>query len=124
MPDLSIKLRVNFDLFKIDFKVINYVMSLARLFSFKLIRSEVFEDAVNAVVNVLNMQMTYSYRRESFFFQKKVNGIIVEEVNMVLSSKEYNTYVSGTIIRGNLHARYATERSIGFINLGDFGKSK
>lgn len=123
VSDYSIKLKLNIDYTKIDFRLLNYIMSLAQLLTLELIRSEQFEAIINAVVSALNMKMTYVYKYKSFLFQRKLNGKIVEEVRMILTSEELDYLFSSFVSMTGLAVKFASERSIGIGNLGDFGKS-
>lgn len=119
----SIKLKLNVNVLQIDFKILNYIMSLAQLLTFDLIRSSQFEAIISAVVGALNMKMTYKYKFKRFLFQRKLNGLIVEEVNMVLTSEEFERTHSSSITGVGLGFKFASERGISSENLGDLGRS-
>lgn len=119
--DFKIKLKVNVSILKIDINCINYIMSLSQLLILELIKSEEFEKIVNIVVSALNMKMTYTYKYRRFFFQRKLNNEIVEEINMILTSQDFSHHYSGSVT--DLRICYAFEQPIGFGNLGDLGKS-
>lgn len=123
VPDFSIQLKINIDVININFAYLNYIMSLAQLLTLDLIRSDQFEAIINAVVGALNMRMAYSYRYKGFFFQRKLNGRVVQQVSMILTSEEFDYRYTSFVSSSRLSVKYASERAIGIGNLGDFGKS-
>lgn len=119
--DFKIRLKVNISILNINIDCLNYIMSLSQLLILDLIKSEDFEKVVNIVVAALNYKMTYVYKYRRFFFQRKLNNVIVEEINMILTSQDFIEHYSASV--SDLRICYAFERPIEFGNLGDFGKS-
>lgn len=118
VPDFSIKLRLDIDFIYIDCKFLNYILSLAQLLTLELISSENFEAIVTAVVRALDLRISYKYKYKRLWFQKSLNGKVIEEVNMILTSKEFETYHSSFVSGAKLSIRYASEKSIGNKDLG------
>lgn len=118
IPDFSVILRLDLNLVYIDRRHLNYIMSLAQLLTFELISNVQFESIVSAVVGALNMKMSFKYKYKRFWFKRSLNGRVIEEVNMILTSKEFETYHSSFVSGAKLNIRYASEKSIGNKDLG------